>query len=164
MATSSNAGVIIVDHGSRRSESNAMLHDVVALFRATNPQWRHVEPAHMEIAQPDVASAFRALVARGVDLVLIHPFFLLPGRHWSTDIPRLAAEASAACGGVPFLVTSPLSAHPLIAHIMQSRIETCLAAASGAGDACDVCRKEGRPKCSFAGDIEDLQLPAAPVS
>ena len=158
---------MIVDHGSRRAESNAMLIDVVALFRATNPQWRLVEPAHMEIAQPDVASAFRTLVARGARLVLIHPFFLLPGRHWSADIPRLAAAASAACGGVRYLVTAPLSAHPLIANIMQSRIDTCLAAARGAGDACDVCRKEGRPKCSFAAaaaaaDIEDVGAPSLP--
>ena len=157
-----DTGVIIIDHGSRREESNAMLNDVVALFRETNPQWRLVEPAHMEIAQPDLASAFRKLVALGVKLIVIHPFFLLPGRHWSADIPRLATEAAAACGGgVRFLVTAPLSAHPLIARIMQSRIETCLAAASDAGDACDVCVKEGRHKCAFAGgtsDIEDLSV------
>lgn len=175
-----------------RAESNAMLLDVVALFRQANAQWQLVEPAHMEIAQPDILTSFRALVrrcnvfvcvwcdvrsrfvfqvARGAKLILIHPFFLLPGRHWSADIPRLADEASRACDNVRYLVTAPLATHALMARVMQSRIETCLAAADGRGDACDVCTKEGRAKCQYSGggvrDIEELSVSAeaaAPAS
>lgn len=41
-----NDGVIIVDHGSRRQESNLMLNDFVTMFRARTG-YRIVEPAHM---------------------------------------------------------------------------------------------------------------------
>jgi hypothetical protein len=41
-----------------------MLLVVVALFQSVNPQWKLVEPAHMEIAQPDIATSFKRLVER----------------------------------------------------------------------------------------------------
>ncbi|XP_059450416.1 sirohydrochlorin ferrochelatase, chloroplastic isoform X2 [Corylus avellana] len=41
-------GVIIVDHGSRRKESNLMLNEFVAMFREKTG-YPIVEPAHMDI-------------------------------------------------------------------------------------------------------------------
>ena len=59
-------GVIIVDHGSRRSESNEMLLEIVITFRQAT-QYAIVEPAHMELAEPSIATAF----ARCVDTVIL---------------------------------------------------------------------------------------------
>src|SRR5207248_837243 len=82
-------GVILVDHGSRRDESNAMLLDVVRDF-ALATGIPIVEPAHMELAEPSIATAFARCVERGATMVVVFPYFLLPGRHWNDDIPRLA--------------------------------------------------------------------------
>lgn len=139
-------GVVIVDHGSRREQSNEMLHGVIALYQAISP-FEIVEPAHMELAMPSIADAFSNCVMRGAKLVVVHPYFLLPGRHWDEDIPRLVAAAAAEHVGVSFLVTSPLSLHPMMADLIQSRIEQCLAHASGITDGCDLCR--GAAKCEF---------------
>ncbi|URE14722.1 Sirohydrochlorin, partial [Musa troglodytarum] len=43
-----NDAVIIVDHGSRRQESNLMLNEFVAMFKARTG-YHIVEPAHMDI-------------------------------------------------------------------------------------------------------------------
>lgn len=118
-------GVIVVDHGSRRPQSNDMLLDVVAMFRQQSG-YAIVEPAHMELAEPSIAAAFERCVERGARLIVIHPYFLLPGRHWKRDIPALAAEAARKHPDVPFLVTAPLGLHPLMAEIMSERIEDCL--------------------------------------
>ena len=134
-----NIGVIVVDHGSRRQESNAMLLEVVEMFHQRSG-YAVVEPAHMELAEPTIAAAFERCVARGARLVVIHPYFLLPGRHWSEDIPALAAEAAARHPDVPFLVTAPLGVHPLMAEVMQQRITRCLQRVQGHADACDVCQ------------------------
>ena len=131
-------GVIVVDHGSRRPESNAMLLDVVALFQQ-HSGYAIVEPAHMELAEPSIAAAFDRCIERGARLVVIHPYFLLPGRHWKRDIPALAAEAAGKHPGVPFLVTAPLGLHPLMAEIMSQRIEYCLSRLRGDAGPCDVC-------------------------
>ena len=131
-------GVIVVDHGSRRRESNDMLLDVVAMFQR-HSGYTIVEPAHMELAEPSIATAFERCVQRGAQLVVIHPYFLLPGRHWSRDIPALAAEAAQKHAGVPFLVTAPLGLHPLMAEIMSQRIEYCLTRLRGNTGPCEVC-------------------------
>ncbi len=118
-------GVIIVDHGSRRRESNEMLLEVVAAFRESN-DFLAVEPAHMELAEPSLKTAFARLVQRGAKLVVIHPYFLLPGRHWDEDIPALAAEAAAEHPDILYRITAPLGAHPLLGKILLQRIEECL--------------------------------------
>ncbi|XAR52351.1 hypothetical protein NMG60_11020368 [Bertholletia excelsa] len=46
-------GVIIVDHGSRRKESNLMLDEFVTMFR-DKTGYRVVEPAHMELVEPSI--------------------------------------------------------------------------------------------------------------
>lgn len=139
-------GIIVVDHGSRREESNRLLLDVVKHYESQSP-FSIVEPAHMELAEPSLGVAFERCVARGARLVVVHPYFLLPGRHWNGDIPRLAAEAAAKHDGVGFLVTAPLGLHPLMASVMQARIAQCLAHAAGQTDACELCT--GTDKCQF---------------
>ncbi len=131
-------GVIVVDHGSRRRQSNDMLLDVVAMFQQ-HSGYKIVEPAHMDLAEPSIADAFDRCVQRGVRLIVLHPYFLLPGRHWEQDIPTMAAAAAQKHPGVPFLVTAPLGLHPLMAEIMSQRIEHCLTLfdAGNTGDAFD---------------------------
>ncbi len=131
-------GIIIVDHGSRRSESNDLLLDVVRLFER-HSDWSIVEPAHMELAEPSIATAFDRCVERGATTVVVHPYFLLPGRHWKQDIPALTAEAAEKHPGVGHLVTAPLGLHELMVRIMDDRITHCLACARGEAEACDVC-------------------------
>ena len=136
-------GVMIVDHGSRRAASNEALLDVVAQFRKSLP-YRLVEPAHMELAEPSIDQAFDTLVANGAKFVVVHPYFLLPGRHWAEDIPRLAAEAAQKHPAVRHLVTAPLGIHELMARIMDDRIRHCLQHVAGNAASCDLCDERGR--------------------
>ncbi len=121
--TAAETGIIIVDHGSRRAESNDLLLEVAKAFRQ-HSRWSIVEPAHMELAEPSIATAFARCVELGATLVVVFPYFLGPGRHWNEDIPRLAAEAALpfADRGVRHLVTEPLGLHPLILDVIDQRI------------------------------------------
>jgi sirohydrochlorin ferrochelatase len=143
-------GVILVDHGSRRDESNAMLLEVVRDF-AEATGLAIVEPAHMELAEPSIATAFSRCVDRGARTVVIFPYFLLPGRHWNDDIPRLAAAAARQHPGVRYLVTAPFGLHPLMAEVIRQRIEHCLAHTQGQADACELCA--GTDHCQLHGDV-----------
>jgi sirohydrochlorin ferrochelatase len=139
-------GLIVVDHGSRREESNRLLLDVVQQFiDATGVAI--VEPAHMELAEPSIATAFGRCVARGAKTVVVFPYFLLPGRHWNEDIPRLTAAAAKQHPSVQFLVTAPFGLHPLMAEVMRGRIEHCLAHTAGDADACELCA--GTDRCQL---------------
>lgn len=148
LPTTDRIGVIVVDHGSRRAEANQMLLDVVQMFQQRSG-YSIVEPAHMELAEPSISAAFDQCVARGAELVVLHPYFLLPGKHWSEDIPALARQAASKHPGIPFLVTAPLGLHPLMAEIMQQRIARCLERSQGHPDVCDVCQYN--EACSIQG-------------
>ena len=141
-------GVIIVDHGSRRTESNDLLLRIVEQF-ATAGDFEIVEPAHMELAEPSISTAFDRCVQRGAKTVVVFPYFLLPGRHWDQDIPALTAEAAERHPGVQHLVTAPIGVHALMADIISDRITNCLAHALGEADGCDLCA--GSNHCSLQG-------------
>ena len=136
-------GVIVVDHGSRRKESNAALLDVVQQFAAST-SYKLIEPAHMELAEPSIEQAFDRLVERGAKFVVVHPYFLLPGRHWAEDIPALALAASKKHPNVQHLVTAPLGIHSLMATIMHDRIRHCVDHVAGMAESCDLCDEQGR--------------------
>lgn len=141
-------GVILVDHGSRREESNALLLDVVRQFvDATG--LAIVEPAHMELAEPSIATAFGRCVERGARTVVVFPYFLLPGRHWHDDIPHLAGAAARQHPGIRYLVTAPFGLHPLMAEVMRQRIEHCLAHSQGKAAECELCA--GTDRCQLRG-------------
>jgi len=130
--------VIVVDHGSRRAASNEMLLQATKNF-ADQSSYTIVEPAHMELAQPDIATAFQNCVERGATRVIVFPYFLSPGRHWSEDIPALVAAAAEPFPNVEWLVTAPFGLHPGMSAIINDRIDHCLNVASGKGSGCDVC-------------------------
>uniref|UniRef100_A0A0E0G558 Sirohydrochlorin ferrochelatase n=1 Tax=Oryza nivara TaxID=4536 RepID=A0A0E0G558_ORYNI len=136
-------GVIIVDHGSRREESNLMLNDFVAMFRARTG-YKIVEPAHMELAEPTIKDAFGKCVQQGASRVIVSPYFLSPGRHWKQDIPALAAEASKEHSNITYVVTAPLGLHELMVDVMNDRIKYCLRHVAGNVEECTVCAGTGK--------------------
>ncbi len=106
--------------------------------------YRVVEPAHMELAEPSISTAFDACVAAGCTTVVIAPYFLWPGNHWDRDIPMLAAQASKRHPGIRYLVAAPLGPHPLLGEIVEQRVAHCLAHAAGNAPECDLCAGTGR--------------------
>jgi len=118
-------GIILVDHGSTRDEANALLEDVAQLFRGMSGA-RVVEIAHMELAEPTIAQAFARCVKQGATRVVVHPYFLASGRHSTTDIPRLVAEAAASHRDVAYTVTAPLGLDPRMTEIIGDRIAQAL--------------------------------------
>lgn len=136
-------GVIIVDHGSRREQSNLMLNDLVRMFKSRTG-YSIVEPAHMELAKPSISDAFGSCVQQGANRIIISPFFLFPGRHWKEDIPSLARDSALEHPGVSYIVTAPLGLHDLMVDIIQDRISFCLRHAAGHEDECSVCAGTGK--------------------
>lgn len=114
--------ILIVDHGSRRAESNQLLHDAARRFEKQSA-YSIVEPAHMELAEPSIRQAFDRCVARGAQRVVVFPWFLSPGRHWTEDIPELVHEAAQRHTEVEWLVTPPFGIHPGLMAAVNDRID-----------------------------------------
>jgi sirohydrochlorin ferrochelatase len=142
-------GIIIVDHGSRRDESNAMLERVALLFAERFGQhYSIVEPAHMELAEPSIATAYARCVARGAQRVVVCPFFLGPGKHWTQDIPRLTSEAAAQFPATTYHVAPTLGIDDLILDLLDKRAQGCV----HNGFHCELCNGTLRSgnTCQFA--------------
>jgi sirohydrochlorin ferrochelatase len=119
-------GIIIVDHGSRRAESNQMLETVSQLFAQRFAEMHGiVEPAHMELAEPSIATAYAKCVERGATRIVIAPFFLGPGKHWTQDIPRLAADAALQFPDTRYHVAQTLGIDDLVLDLLQKRVNWC---------------------------------------
>jgi sirohydrochlorin ferrochelatase len=113
-------GLLLIDHGSRRTESNRQLEDMAARVRRLRPD-AVVAAAHMEIAAPDLATAFALLVSEGAQHVVILPYFLSDGRHLTQDIPALAKAAAAGHAGVTYAIGAALGPHDALAALLLER-------------------------------------------
>ena len=114
-------GILIVDHGSRKREANDMLRCMANLIQAMAGSDVVVRYAHMELAEPDIAAGFTSCVQAGASEVIVFPYMLSPGRHSTSDIPRMVAEIASGHPGVSFSVTPPFGIHDKLGEIILAR-------------------------------------------
>jgi len=126
MEASRSVALVIVDHGSRNDASNSALDEVAReIARRAGTRYLAVLPAHMEVVAPTIADAFGAAVAVGADFVVIALYFLAPGRHSESDVPRLAAQAAARFG-VGFAISASLGPDDLLCDLVLARAEEAM--------------------------------------
>ena len=113
--------ILLVDHGSRRAEANAQLSAVAEALRARIPG-EIVEIAHMELAEPDVASGISRCVDAGAQTIVVHPYFLGPGRHTRESIPELVNAAAQQHPGVEIRISEPLGLHEGLIDAVLDRV------------------------------------------
>jgi sirohydrochlorin ferrochelatase len=117
-------GFIVFAHGSRIESANQAVRDVAALMAASGDQ--AVEPAFLELGQPDLAGAAALLIARGAKRIVVVPYFLTLGTHMQRDLPRLAQDASRAHGDIEMRITAPLDGHPALVQALLDRASEAL--------------------------------------
>lgn len=121
MSTATQA-LVIIDHGSKRPEANLLVAQVAEDMRRMRPE-ANVYIAHMEMEPPTLSDALAACAADGATHVVVHPFFLAPGRHSRESIAELVAEAQPAHPDMTVLITDPLGPHEKLAEIALERID-----------------------------------------
>ena len=116
-------GIIVFAHGSRIEPANQAVRKAAAeLARAGG--YPNVEAAFLELGQPSLEEAADLLVARGVDRVVIIPYFLTPGLHLERDLPTIVDRISKKNNGVQVLVTESLDGPPGLVQILDDRVRT----------------------------------------
>jgi len=113
--------ILLVDHGSRRSAANELLEAVAARVRERRPGTL-VATAHLEIAEPGIAEGIDVCVKAGATEVIVHPYFLGPGRHTTSDIPAIVAEVATRHAGVRIRVSEPLGLHDKLVDVILERV------------------------------------------
>lgn len=111
------AALILVDHGSRAPEANALVERVADAVRARGG-FDLVYAAHMELAEPSLRGAVREAVAAGAASLTVVPYFLAPGRHASVDLPRIVVEVA---GDVQVRYAAPLGFDEALVDLVLRR-------------------------------------------
>ncbi|MDA2918079.1 cobalamin biosynthesis protein CbiX [Desulfobacterota bacterium AH_259_B03_O07] len=114
--------LILVDHGSVVKEANEMLIEVTKMLKNNiKCNFDIICYSHMELADPTISEAFEACVAQGADEIIVHPYFLSPGRHSKQDIPNMVKEVARNHPEVSFRVTEPLGLHDKMIEVVLER-------------------------------------------
>ena len=113
--------ILLVDHGSRRAEANALLENVADQIRKRAAE-SIVEIAHLEIAEPGIGEGIETCVGKGATDIIVHPFFLGPGRHTSEDIPAQVEGAAQRHPNVRIRISEPLGSHAALIDVILDRV------------------------------------------
>ncbi|HEY2064373.1 MAG TPA: CbiX/SirB N-terminal domain-containing protein [Gemmatimonadaceae bacterium] len=113
--------ILLIDHGSRRDEANQMMDCMANLVQAMAGSGVVVRYAHMELAEPSIATGVQSCVDAGATELIVFPYMLSPGKHSTADIPRMVAAAAAAHPALDIRVTSAFGVHEKLAEIILGR-------------------------------------------
>lgn len=112
--------LLLIAHGSRQDDANADLLHVVTEMRRRGT-YEIVEPAYLELVQPDIAEGGCRCVAQGAGRVILLPYFLSAGMHVSRDLAEARQRLAQRHPSVEFHLAEPLSRHPLLLEIVAQR-------------------------------------------
>lgn len=115
-----SVGIIVFGHGSRIESANESVR-AAARELARAGDLDHVEPAFLELGQPDLEGAVARLLAQGVRRIRVIPYFLTLGTHLDRDLPRIVRDISRANNGLEIEVTAPLDGHPGLVAALLAR-------------------------------------------
>ena len=113
--------ILLIDHGSRRAEANALLENVADQVRRRAPE-SIVEVAHMEIAEPDIFEGIDTCVKKGATQIVVHPYFLGPGRHTTEDIPAQVERARERHSDIRIRISEALGGHAAVIDAILDRV------------------------------------------
>jgi len=113
--------VLLIAHGSRHGPANDDLHELAARLVARG-EYTIVEPAFLELAEPDIPSAGDRCVARGAGRVLMIPYFLSAGVHLRRDLTAARDALSTQHPGITFVLGPALGPDPWLDRLVTERI------------------------------------------
>ena len=113
--------ILLIDHGSRREAANEMMNCMANLVQAMAGPSVIARYAHMELAEPSIENGLRHCVEAGATEVICFPYMLSPGKHSTSDIPRMVAAAALSYPTIHVSVTNAFGVHERLAELILER-------------------------------------------
>lgn len=110
-------GLILFSHGSLLCGAGETLRAHATRLRARG-DFAVVEVGYMNYSAPTFAEAVARCAASGVTRAFIMPYFLVPGKFVSVDLPRHLAAAREVRPEMAFVVAEPLGFHEGLADAL----------------------------------------------
>ena len=114
-------GILVISHGSPRAEANRGFETLIARV-ASRLQGIEVAPAFFSITRPDISDQVQAMASRGVQRILLMPYFLYSGQHVTVDIPALLDECRRQSPQVALELLPTLENDPSLEDLLVERL------------------------------------------
>lgn len=113
--------LVIVAHGSRRTESNEELMLIAKkLIALTAADFSDVTYGFLELAEPSIPDAIIQCINSGAESVTILPYFLSAGRHVTVDIPNEVLKVQKQYPQSSLIITPYLGAAESLLEVITS--------------------------------------------
>ncbi|OIP55752.1 MAG: hypothetical protein AUK54_03410 [Helicobacteraceae bacterium CG2_30_36_10] len=87
-------GVVLIAHGSKRSESNREFLELCEEIRAQNSlNFDEISFAFLEFERPSLEMALDEMSDKNMDEVYVYPYFLNSGKHVLVDLPQIISQS-----------------------------------------------------------------------
>ena len=113
-------GIVVFAHGSRVEAANEAVRTMAAEL-ALLGGFGAVEAAFLELGVPNLEGAADRLVERGIDSIVVIPYFLTEGLHMERDLPPILQRISQKYNGLRIAATETLDGHPGLVQAMLDR-------------------------------------------
>ena len=142
--------IILFSHGSVLCGAGETLEALAERLRGRDAAI--VEIGYLNYSTPTFATAVERCVAAGVRRIVVAPYFLVPGKFVTVDLPRSIAAVRERFPDVEVIVAEPFRDHPALAHAILACAERAVPAATSFRSVMAItsaCRLE--PRCPFYG-------------
>ena len=116
--------IILIAHGSRRSEANEEVHQLSRELAQLNPSDRILVAFLDAVAKPNIPETIDKAVAAGAQQITLLPYFLNTGNHVQKDIPAIVEAKRKEYPGVSIRTTQHFGAHPGVVKLLRDILET----------------------------------------
>ncbi len=116
--------LLVVAHGSRRTESNDEVRALTVQLNAQAREFDGVSCAFLELAEPSIPDGLRDAIAAGAREVVVLPYFLSAGRHVVKDIPNEVEVVRAEHPDITITLAPYLGAAPELAGLLLKQAQS----------------------------------------
>ncbi|MDD4889124.1 MAG: precorrin-8X methylmutase [Phycisphaerae bacterium] len=115
-----DVGILIVGHGSPRSQANEGFLSLVA--RVADRLGVTALPTFFSIAKPSIEDQVALLASQGIRRIVLMPYFLYSGQHIKRDIPELLEKCRHAFPGVTLELLPTLEGELALEDLLVDRL------------------------------------------
>lgn len=117
-------GMLIVDRGSRQREAGEELEKICAAVRERGG-YEYVDYCFLEVEPPFIEDGMPRALREGLDRLTVVPYFLYPGKKVKAAVTEVMTYQKGT--GTRISVTRPMSMHPAMVEMADSRVQAALA-------------------------------------
>jgi len=116
-------GILILAHGSRRQETDAILNSLTEMVRNKTGE-ELILPAYLQFSEQNLEWGIEQLIEKGAHSIKVIPMFIFDGIHVTQDIPEELNAIMAKHPGIDVRMSRHLGDDDRIADIIVDRIKS----------------------------------------